>query len=170
MKRTSCTQVFFLRLFMRVILLAYLIYIGASAGASWFRAVRTKGFYDTQGKIVSVIPKIVGRTGPDRFQERTIYTYEIKVEYKAFGSMHVGDPIQYDVYCPYDVGEIVTVLYDPTDAAKFELKVPFHPISFSNILLLIGLLVIYMLAEIQMYRIMKQKLVGGDRKHKGSVD
>lgn len=161
MKRTSSTQVLFLRLFMRVILLAYLIYIGASAGAAWFRAVRTKGFHDTQGKIVSVIPTIVGRTGPDRFPERTIYTYEIKVEYQAFGSKHVGGPIQYDEYYPYDVGEIVTVLYDPTNVVNFELMAPIHPISFTNIMLLIGLLVIYMLTEIQTHRIMKRKLVGG---------
>ena len=161
MKRINRTRASVFRLIMRIILLSYILFIGASAGSAWFCTVRTKEYQDTQGKVVSVIQKIVGKMGPTRFPERTIYMYEIKVEYTVSGNILVGCPAQYNVYYPYYVGEQVAVLYDPTNAAIFELKSSKCPISFPNIILFIGLIVIYIPVEIQMHRMKMREKAGG---------
>lgn len=161
MKRIISTRACILRLLLRIFLLTYLIFSGASIATKWFHSVRTTGLKYTQGKVVSVIPTISNITGPDRFPEQTIYSYEIKVEYKVSGSLLVGSPSQYNINYPYYVGEMVTVQYDPANATKFELKAPIHPVSFPYILLFLGLFVVYMLAEIVIHRIMKREQTGG---------
>ncbi len=119
--RSSMSRLKFLRLVIRLILVAYCTALALGLVLSYWKEAQVGRFVPCTGHVVRVAKQVATKTDGYRFRGSMSYSYDIEIRYAVDGREHTARPIWYDDRRAYLEGQRIGVLYDPADPRRIAL-------------------------------------------------